>query len=87
MLSCFFPNGDPWKLRAIVPLALVPMLILNFTESVVDFRSFAGVMMGLAWAMIERERLFAREQAASRAAAAEALKTPIARALQAGHAS
>jgi hypothetical protein len=87
MLSCFFPNGDPWKLRAIVPLALLPMLILNFTESVVDFRSFAGVMMGLAWAMIERERLFAREQAASRAAATEALKTPIARALQAGHAS
>jgi O-antigen ligase len=87
MLSCFFPNGDPWKLGAMVPLALLPVLILNFTESVVDFRSFAGVMMGLAWAILERERLFAREQAASRAAAAEASKTPIARALQAGHAS
>jgi hypothetical protein len=87
MVSCFFPKGDPWKLRAMAPLALLPMLILNFTESVVDFRSFAGVMMALAWALLERERLFAREEAASRAKAAEASRTPIVRALQAADAS
>ena len=64
---------------------MLPVLILNFTESVVDFRSFAGVMLALAWAMLERERLFAREQAAARTIATEALKTPIVRALQGGH--
>lgn len=87
VVSCFLRDGDPWKLRSIVPLALLPVLVLDFTESVVDFRSFAGILMALAWAMLERERLFAREQAARRAKVAEALKTPIVRALQGGHAS
>ena len=84
MVSCFLPNGDPWKLRWLVPLALVPMLILETTESVVDFRSFAGVMMALVWVMLERERLFAREQAAMRAKVADESRTPIERAFQTG---
>ncbi len=87
MISCFLPNGDPWNLKWLVPLALVPMLILETTESVVDFRSFAGVMMALVWAMLERERLFARAQAAARARVVEESKTPMLRALQGGHAS
>ena len=87
MVSCFLPNGDPWKLRWLVPLALVPMLILETTESVVDFRSFAGVMLGLVWAMLERERLFAQAQAAARARVVEESKAPIVRALQGRHAS
>ncbi len=87
MVSCFFPHGDPWKLRWLVPLALVPMLLENTTESVVDFRSFAGVMMALVWTLLERERLFARAQAAARARVVEESKTPIVRALQGRHAS
>ena len=87
MVSCFLPNRDPWKLRWLVPLALVPMLILETTESVVDFRSFAGVMMALVWALLERERLFAREQAAERAKVADESRTPIERAFQTGNAS
>jgi hypothetical protein len=87
MVSCFFPNGDPWKLRSLVPLAMVPMVMLNTTESVVDFRSFAGVMMALVWTMLERERLFARAQASARARVVEESKTPIVRALQGRHAS
>ncbi len=87
MVSCFLRNGDPWKLKWLVPLALVPMLILETTESVVDFRSFAGVMMGLVWVMLERERLFARAQAAARATVEEESKAPIVRALQRAHAS
>ncbi len=70
-----------------VPLTILPVLILDFTESVVDFRSFAGLMLGLAWAMLERERLFAREQAAQRAKVVEESKTPVVRALQGVHAS
>ena len=69
------------------PLALLPMLILETTESVVDFRSFAGLMMAVVWAMLERERLFVREQAAARAKAADESRTPIERAFQTGNAS
>jgi O-antigen ligase len=87
MVSCFLLNGDPWNLRWMAPLALLPMLILNTTESVVDFRSFAGVMMAVVWTMLERERLFAREQAAARAKVADESRTPIERAFQTGNAS
>jgi O-antigen ligase len=87
MVTCFFPNGDPWELRSLVPLALVPMLLENTTESVVDFRSFAGVMMALVWALLERERQFARAQAAARERVVEESKAPIVRALQGRHAS
>jgi O-antigen ligase len=87
MVSCFLTDGDPWKLKWLVPLAMVPMLILETTESVVDFRSFAGVMMALVWVMLERERLFARAQAAARATVVEESKAPIVRALQRAQAS
>ncbi len=87
VVSCFVPNRDPWKLRTIAAMAVVPVLILNFTESVADFRSFAGLMMAVAWSMLECERLYAREQAARREKFAEASKTTIVRALQAAHAS
>ena len=87
MVSCFLRDRDPWKLRSFVSLALLPILILNFTESISDFRSFAGVLLGLAWTMVERERLFAREQAAERAKVVEESTTPIVRALQTRHAS
>ena len=87
MVSCFLPNRDPWKLRSLVLLALVPMLLENTTESVVDFRSFGGVMMALVWTLLERERLFALAQAAARARVVEEAKTPMVRALQGRHAS
>ena len=86
-ISCFLRDGDPWKLRSMVPLTILPVLILDFTESVVDFRSFSGLLLGLAWAMLERERLLAREQAAQRAKVVDELKTPVVRALQGVHAS
>lgn len=60
---------------------------LDFTESVVDFRSFADLMMAVGRSMLECERPYAREQAAARAKVAEASRTPIVRALQAAHAS
>jgi hypothetical protein len=44
-------------------------------------------MLALAWALLERERLFAREQAARHAKVVEASKTPVVLALQGVHAS
>ena len=86
-VSCLFSKRDPWRLRSIVPLALLPVLVLNFTESISDFRSFSGILMALAWAVLERERLFATAQAVMRTQSVEADKSPIVRALQAGSAS
>lgn len=86
-LSCLLRQRDPWRLRSIVPLALLPVLILNSTESISDFRSFSGILMALAWVILECERLVASQQAAMRTKAAEAAKPPIVRALQAGNAS
>jgi len=86
-VSCLLSKRDPWRLRSIVPLSLLPVLILNFTESIYDFRSFSGLLMALAWAVLERERLFAAEQAVMRTQAEEASKLPIVRALQGGKAS
>jgi O-antigen ligase len=86
-LSCLFRRRDPWRLRSIVPLALLPVLILNSTESISDFRSFSGILMALAWTILECERLVASQQAAMRTKASEAAKPPIVRALQAGTAS
>ena len=83
-ISCLFRGRDPWRLRSIVPLALMPVLILNFTESISDFRAFSGVLMALAWAILERERLFAQAEAAMRAKATEDAKTSFVRSLQAG---
>jgi O-antigen ligase len=83
-ISCLFSKRDPWRLRSIVPLALLPVLILNFTESISDFRSFAGLLMALSWTILERERLFAKAEAALRVKSVEAEKTPLVRALQAG---
>jgi O-antigen ligase len=87
MIVCFFRDHDPWELKSIAPLAMLPVLILNFTESVVDFRSFAGLMLALSWAVLESERLFVLEQAAKRASAVEESKTPIVRALQRAYVS
>jgi O-antigen ligase len=83
-VTCLFRGRDPWRLRSVVPLALMPVLILNFTESISDFRSFSGVLMALAWAILERERLFAKAETAMRVKAVEASKTSIVRALQSG---
>jgi len=44
-------------------------------------------MMALVWTLLERERLFARAQAAARARVVEESKTPIVRALQGKYAS
>jgi O-antigen ligase len=82
MLSLFLSNGDPWSLRSMALLSLLPVIVLNFTESVPDFRSFAGLEMGLAWALLERERLFHQAQALQLARFAEDDKSPIVRALQ-----
>lgn len=83
-MSCLFRGRDPWRLRSVVPLALLPVLTLNFTESVSDFRSFSGVLMALSWAILERERFFAKAEAAMRVKSVEAAKTSFVKALQVG---
>ena len=84
MICCFLRDQDPWDLRSVVLLAFLPTLILNFTESIPDFRSFAGVLMGLTWTVVECDRLAAKEQMAEQARSADESTPAVVRALRAG---
>ena len=49
-ISCFLRDGDPWKLRSMVPLTILPVLILGFHRIGCGFplirRPYAGSRMG-----------------------------------------
>ena len=84
ILSVFRRDQDPWALKSIALLSILPVLVLNSTESIGDFRSFPGIEIGLAWALLERERLFARTQRAEREQQEQESQSPIFRALRTG---
>ena len=83
MVSCFIRDQNPWSLKSLVWLSLLPPLILNFTESISDCRSFAGVEMALVWVILERQRVSSQMKALRRSEISEARKGPLVRALQA----
>jgi hypothetical protein len=82
-LNCFRTGYDPWVLNSIVPLAFVPVMILNLTESISDCRSLSGILLALSWAILERERLFAYANASTYDQASDPPKTSLVRALTA----
>lgn len=65
---CFFlfrQKEDPWNLKPIVLLVVIPLLLHNLTESAVgDFLGAEGVLFGLTFVITERYRLLAMERAA-----------------------
>ena len=57
---------DPWNLKPMLLLIVVPCLIHNMSEaSVLDFLGVIGLLFGVAWAVGERYRLYAMERAAT----------------------
>jgi O-antigen ligase len=55
---------DPWNLKPVALLVVVPCLIHNMAESSVgDFLGMVGLLFGISWAVGERYRLLAQEQA------------------------
>jgi hypothetical protein len=67
----FRQPGDPWNLKSIFLLIVIPILINNLTEELLgDFMGSVGVLFGLTWALGERYRLFALEHAEAERAAA-----------------
>jgi O-antigen ligase len=84
MLSVFRRDQDPWALKSLALLSIVPALVLNFTESVGDFRSFPGIEVCFAWALLERERLFTRADRVEREQQAQESQSPLFRALRTG---
>jgi len=51
-------KDDPWNLKQLFFLIVVPFLVLNFTESTVgDCRYAVGMIATLCWALAERQRL------------------------------
>ena len=57
---------DPWNLKPLVLLVVVPCLIHNMSEaSVGDFLGLIGLLFGFVWAVGERYRLLVLEQPAT----------------------
>jgi O-antigen ligase len=57
-------KDDPWNLKPVVLLVVIPCLIHNLSEaSIGDFTGLIGLLFGFSWAVGERHRLLALEQA------------------------
>jgi O-antigen ligase len=50
-------KDDPWNLKPLFFLVVVPILILDFTEATGDCRYAVGMIVTLCWALAERQRL------------------------------
>lgn len=50
-------KDDPWNLKPLFFLVVVPILILDFTEATGDCRYAVGMIATLGWALAERQRL------------------------------
>jgi O-antigen ligase len=59
----FRQKADPWNLKPLALLVVVPCLVHNMSEaSIGDFLGVVGILFGLAWALSERYRLLALEE-------------------------
>ncbi len=69
----FRSGDDPWALRPIALLAIIPILLENMAETAAgDCRNCTGILLFLAWAMLERQRMFVLERAVRERALAHA---------------
>jgi O-antigen ligase len=60
IVTAFLPKRDIFSLQSIALLSILPVLIMNVTESISDFGSFAGVEMAVIWMLLERQRLLSQ---------------------------
>jgi O-antigen ligase len=59
-------DDDPWNLKPLVLLVVVPCLIHNISEaSIGDFLGMVGFLFGVCWAVGERYRMMTLERAAT----------------------
>jgi O-antigen ligase len=57
-------SEDPWNLKPLALLVVIPCLIHNMSEaSIGDFLGSVGLLFGITWAIGERYRLLVQEQA------------------------
>ena len=62
-LALLRSKDDPWNLKPLFFLVVVPVLLLNFTESTAgDCRYAVGMIATLGWALAERRRLAALQR-------------------------
>jgi O-Antigen ligase len=55
---------DPWNLKPLTLLVIIPCLIHNMSEaSIGDFLGMVGILFGVSWAIGERYKLLVQEQA------------------------
>ena len=62
-LALLRSKDDPWNLKPLLFLVVVPVLLLNFTEATAgDCRYSVGIIATLGWALAERQRLAALQR-------------------------
>lgn len=78
-IALFRRKEDPWNLKPLFFLVVVPILILDFTEATGDCRYAVGMIATLGWALAERQRLLRLRPRPAAVAAAEPVNaaTPI----------
>lgn len=78
--SIFHQPGDPWRLKSMLFLIIVPLLVLNLTEAAVgDCIEASGFLFGVVWALAERYRLLTLQaEALSRRQALATMSRPMA---------
>ncbi len=59
----FRQKEDPWGLKPLLFLVVIPALVLNLTEATLeDFTGYVGLLYGVSWALVERHRLLAAQE-------------------------
>jgi hypothetical protein len=56
-LALLWRKDDPWNLKPLFFLVVVPILVLDLTEATGDCRYAVGMIATLCWALAERQRL------------------------------
>lgn len=58
LVALFRSSEDPWQLKPVALLCLVPVMVQNLAETTAgDCRNGTGLLLVIAWALLERERL------------------------------
>ncbi len=79
----FRQQEDPWNLKPIALLIMIPLVILNMSESTaMDGRASVGLLGLLIWCLIEKYRVAATEAEAIRRIAEPAYRPPVIAALR-----
>jgi O-antigen ligase len=76
-LALLWRKDDPWNLKPLFFLVVVPILVLDLTEATGDCRYAVGMIATLSWALAERQRISSHQRPAAAVPTQTIFATPI----------